>query len=79
MSDDNSAATKQQIQDIGRLLIEVLQGAVNEGVTEITVGDFMRTFAYDEEEASKWDDVILVFIKDENDDAPKKPTFHILH
>lgn len=75
---EDSAATKEQIQQLGRILIDVLQGAVQEGVTEISIGDFMRTFAYDEDEAAEWDDVILVFIKDA-ETAPDTPNFHILH
>jgi len=75
---EDSKATKEQIQNLGKILIEVLQGAVQEGVTEISIGDFMRTFAYDEEEAGQWDDVILVFVKDA-ETAPNTPTLHILH
>jgi len=75
---EDPVATTEQIQQLGKILIDVLQGAVKEGVTEISIGDFMRTFAYEEEEAAEWDDVILVFIKDAETE-PEGPDFHILH
>jgi hypothetical protein len=74
--DNKTSVTIEQLHTIGRLVIEVLQGAASQGIEEISIGDLMRTFAFTDEEAEPWDEAILVFIKTEVEGNENPFTVH---
>lgn len=59
-----SELSNEELQSIGDLMIEIIQSAAEEGMTELTIGDLMRIFGHEEEAAAEWDDVTILFIED---------------